>query len=556
MNDLTVMPPDGGAMIPRPAVPFGRDWFADLRRHPALARALPFAIGGAALAAALLVWALLSAPVQRDLVGAASDADKAAITAQLDTSGIAYQVDATSGALSVSADDYHRARMALAAAGLPKSAPSGESMLASVPMGTSRAVESERLRQVRENDLARTIEAIDAIRQARVHLAVETPSAFVRDASRPAASVMLTLADGRTLSNEQVRAITHLVSSSVPGLSPDMVSVVDQDGRLVSGEAALDGAADQQLRLQSAVADRYRRSLAAMLTPIVGARNFTAEVSVDLDFDERQATRESFPGDDARVVREAGKWSADRDARPAYGIPGALSNAIPPDARLTTTPPGTPASGTGTSAVTATDGQRSSEEFQRSFELGRETSVTKSATGTVKRLTVAVALANPKGAKPRSRAEIAAIEQLVKNAVGFDAARGDQMTVSARAFAADTAAADASWWQAEWIEPLVRNISALLVVLLLLGGGLVAARRWQRGAAARQADLAMAALAVRDGSPGAATGDPAITLDMIAAAPSYAARGELVRRFVRQDPERAALVVRQLLGRDKAEAAA
>jgi flagellar M-ring protein FliF len=366
---------------------------------------------------------------------------------------------------------------------------------------------------------------------------------------------MLTITDGRTLSDEQVRAITHLVSSSVPGLAPDQVSVVDQDGRLVSGEAVLGGAADQQLRVQTAVEDRYRRALTAMLTPIVGARNFTAEVSADLDFDEKQATRESLPANDARVVRETGRWSADRNAPPAYGIPGALANSPPPAASLTTTPPGTDAvAGT---AVNATDGQRSSEEFQRSFELGRETSVTKSATGTVRRLTVAVALANPKGAKPRSRAEIAAIEQLVKNAVGFDAARGDQITVSARTFAAENAGADAGWWQADWIEPLVRNLTALLVALLLVVGGMIAARRWRKAQAAQAADRALAALAIRDADTGSGAGsDPAITLDMIAAAPSYAARGELVRRFVRQDPERAALVVRQLLGSEKKEAAA
>jgi len=158
--------------------------------------------------------------------------------------------------LTVSDSDYYRAKMLLAQAGLPKSAPDGDSVISSLPMGASRAVEGERLRDARETDLARTIEAIDAVQTAKVHLAAEQPSVFVRDEAPASASVMLTLHQGRALSDGQTQAIVNLVASSVPGLSPDNVSVVDQSGHLLSRKGG-DGSADRQLELQSQTEQRY-----------------------------------------------------------------------------------------------------------------------------------------------------------------------------------------------------------------------------------------------------------------------------------------------------------
>src|SRR3546814_2428892 len=143
--------------------------------------------------------------------------------------------------------------MRLASQGLPKSAPDGNSLISDLPLGSSRAVEDQRLRGARELDLARTIEAIDAVQSARVHLAVEEPSVFLRDRSEPAASVMLRLASGRSLSDAQVQAVVHLVASSVPGLAPDGVSVVDQSGRLLSsaGGGGVAEASSQRIAVQN-----------------------------------------------------------------------------------------------------------------------------------------------------------------------------------------------------------------------------------------------------------------------------------------------------------------
>ncbi len=571
MNDITLTPPSAASVNHQSNLAeygaagnpvFGGlgGQFARVRQflaQPAVARALPLLGLVGLVGAAALLWTILSAPDQRVLAERMADADKAAVAQLLDTSGIAYSFAGDTGALMVDEGQYHTARMALASAGLPKSAPDGDSMLTNLPMGASRAVEGEKLRMAREMDLARTIEAMDAVESARVHLALDAPSAFIRNRNTPTASVMLKLAGGQAISEGQVQAIVHLVAASVPGMAAQAVSVVDQNGKLLSADSD-DAAASQQSRIQNDVEDRYRQSLASLLTPILGAGNFTAEVSADLIFDEKQATRETYPADDTRVAREQGSWSADNASASGagYGVPGAISNQAPPAAVPGTTPqgvpaiPGPPISG---EAVTATDPKRTSETFSRDFQLGREISVTRNATGTVRRISVAVALRNTNPKKPRTAAEIAAIENLVKSAVGFDAARGDQVAITARNFA-ETKSPETSITDAPWMASLIRNGSALLVILVLLFG--IGRPLMKRRAAARaraEASQAQERAALgQDISSALAQAQPLdpdqpISLDMISRAPSYVQRAQLVRQFVRQNPDHAALVMRDLL---------
>lgn len=526
--------------------------FQEFIRQPAVARSLPMIGLLAVVALAALAWLSLREPPQRDLFRGLPDSDKAAVAEALGTSGIPFNLDGGTGALTVSEDDYHRAKMLLAAEGLPKSAPDGDSLINSLPMGASRAVEGEKLRAARETDLARTIEAIDAVQKARVHLAVEQPSIFLRDKTKPAASVMLRLADGRALSDAQVQAIVHLVASSVPGLSPDGVSVVDQNGRLLSNPGEAGGAAetDRQIAVQGRVEERYRQAVVALLTPILGVENFSAEVHAELDFSENQATRESFPAEESRIKSEQGSWTTDKAEPPAYGIPGALANQAPP-AAVPGAQPGDPAA----AAQAAEAAAKTAENYVRNFELGRQVSVTRSALGTVKRLSVAVALRNPEGGKPRGAQEIAALEALVKGAVGFDQARGDVVTLTARKFAAtDGEQVAAPWYEASWVSMLARNLSALLVALALIFG--IGRPLLKRRAAMKEAGEGLSAgqsaslsAEISQEISRAAAADPSrpVTLDMISATQSYAERAALIRNFVKQDPDRAALVVRDLL---------
>jgi flagellar M-ring protein FliF len=502
--------------------------------QPAVQRSLPALGMLGVVGAAALAWSTISGSGQRDLFSGLSEADKGAVATALDTAALPYTIDSATGAIKVGASDYHKARMLLAAQGLPKAPPTGAAMLDTMPMGSSHAVETERLRGARENDVARTIEAIDAVETARVHLAAGNSSPFLRDEVQATASVMLTLRGGKSLSDEQVRAIGHLVASSVPGLSADKVSITDQSGRLLSDENH--DPATAQMDMQERVEARYREALATLLTPLVGPDGYTAEVHADLEFTETQSTRETFPQEQRAVAREESRWTSAAGEAPAVGIPGTLSNTPPPAATVSTTPPPVTQPG-------VTPPGRTSEDMTRSYELGREVAVTKNPVGTVKRLTVAVALRDKKGIKPRTTVDITAIDGLVKRAVGFDAARGDDVVVSSRAFAeAEIVASD---WMAMFDLGMIgRYVSGLLAVALVVFGiGRPFLKYRQKIEAERKAAL----VPMLEGELAKQRGGSAITLDMISAAPSYADRAALVRDFVTQDPKRAAAVVRSLL---------
>jgi flagellar M-ring protein FliF len=535
--------------------------FNGFMRQPAVQRSLPMAglLGVTALAG--LAWLALREPPQRDLFRGLPDADQAAVADVLGKNAIAYDFDKTSGAITVSEDDYFNAKMKLAAAGLPKSAPDGDSLISSMPMGASRAVEGEKLRTAREMDLARTIEAIDNVVQARVHLAVEPPSVFLRERNRPTASVMLQLAGGRTLSDAQVEAIVHLVASSVTDMAPESVSVVDQNGRLLSMATGSGAETDRQLQVQNRIEERYRQQVVALLTPIIGKDKFSTEVHAEVNFAERQATRETYPQDEARLRTENGSWNADPRSGTSEvgGVPGALAPAPPVNPANPGAPP-PPINATASQAQPATPGAppyKTAETFNRSFELGREVSVTRDAIGTVKRLSIAVALDNGADGKPRSAQEIAALEALVKGAVGYDQTRGDAIAFSARKFADQSnAAAGEAWYEAGWVSLLARNVSALLVTLvLLLGIGRPLLKRWSAAKAEQATAMAEQKQAIGTEIQaelgrsviGRQHGDQTVTLDMISSTHDYTDRASLIRNFVKQDPDRAALVVRDLL---------
>ncbi|HKY79946.1 MAG TPA: flagellar basal-body MS-ring/collar protein FliF [Sphingobium sp.] len=534
-------------------------------KQPAVAKSLPLLGLLGVVATAGAAWLALREPPQRDLFRGLPDADKSAVAQVLDQNGLAYEFD-NSGAMTVAENDYFKAKMMLAAQGLPKSAPDGNSMIDSLPMGASRAVEGEKLRSAREMDLARTIEAIDSVESAKVHLAIEPPSVFLRERSKPSASIMLRLASGRTLTDAQVSAIVHLVASSVPELAPDQISLVDQNGRLLSNNDG-NAADDRQLAVQTKIEDRYRQSVIALLTPILGDGKFSTEVRAELNFAERQATRESFPQDEARLRTEQGTWASDPRGQgaggEAGGVPGALSNQAPVNPTVTQTNPNGQAVSQGSQATQpatpASAPMKTEETFNRSFELGREVSVTKDAIGTVKRLSVAVALDNGADGKPRSPQEIAALEALVKGAVGFDQARGDVVALSSRSFV-KAQEVQAPWYEADWISPLVRNLSALAVALLVIFG--IGRPLLKRRAAAQEAAGVQAAaegqkigreISTEIGRQAviAPDGSKAVTLDMISSTYDYAQRADLIRNFVKQDPDRAALVVRDLLKEGK-----
>jgi flagellar M-ring protein FliF len=534
-----------------------------LLAQPAVRRAMPLLFLVGLVAAGFLAWSLVATSPQRILFANVTDADKAAISSALEGASIKSSID-SSGSITVAEDDYHKARMLLASQNLPKAAPGGYQILDQLPMGVSRAVEGERLRQARETELARSIEEIDAVAEARVHLATPEASVFVRDKAVPTASVILKLQPGRALGDAQTRAIVNLVASSVPGMTPESVTIVDQMGALLSKKGGdANAAGDARIDYQRRIEDKYREQLVQLLTPLVGAGNFTAEVQADVDLDENQATRESYDKDGV-LAAEQGAWTASKDGQAPGGIPGALSNTPPPASTITApnaqpTPGATPAAAPGANvaagAAQATP-QKQSDSFSRAFQTGKEVSVTRQAPGGIKRLSVAVLLREENG-KPRSQVEIQQITQLVQAAVGYNQGRTDQVTVISRKFtsAADAAEKGPAWYEAEWVPLAARNATALIIALLVLFLGvrpltkaLLKKREEPAAAPGNRPALAMSGAV---GEEGQEHGHAPVSIDMLdSAGNSYDERVGLVRGFTRDNPARAALAVRDMIKAD------
>lgn len=515
--------------------------FTQFVRQPAVQRALPAIAMTSAIGIAALAYFTMQAAPQAQLFAGLDDADKAAVAEALQSQGIAHSIDSSTGALTVDADKLHQARIALAGQGLPKAAPSGDSLIASLPMGSSRAIEGEALRSAREADLSRTIETIDAVKSARVHVAAAEPSLFVRDDKPATASVMLTLQNSRSLSDGQVQAIRFLVASSVPGMNAEQVSVIDQRGALLSDTAS--GSDMKAFQLQLQVEDRFRRALDTLLGPMLGAGNYTVEVHADVDMSESQATRESFPENDRALTSEQITRSTSGSTAPAVGIPGALSNQPPQATTVTAEGPQPAAPGA------PAPGIESNENAARAYEVGREISVTHSPQGKLRRVSVAVAL--NQGKKALTQADLTKIDSLVKGAIGFDAARGDLVAINQRPFVAveDTAP---PFYDQGWFLPLVKQVGAILAALLaflFIGRPMIRAAKERAAKRAEQNQALEESLLAATDRPALASGSNhrEITLEMIEQAPSYEARANLVRAFVRQDSARAALVVRHLM---------
>lgn len=547
------------ALTPSPALP---ERFANplrqvsgLLAQPAVRRSLPMVLMVGLIAAAALAWMSFSTPPQKTLFSSLSEADKGAVTQALEQGNIVSRIDSGSGALTVNEDDYARAKMLLAGQGLPKATPGGYAILDELPMGVSRAVEGERLRQARETELARSIEEIDAVAEARVHLATPEASVFVRDNAAPSASVVVKLQAGRSLAEAQVNSIINLVASSVPGMKPDAVTIIDQMGGLLTktaGEGGLSAAGDERIAFQRRVEDKYRAQVVQLLTPLIGAGNFSAEVQADVDLDETQATRESYDKQGA-LRAEQGNWTGNQASSSSSpgGIPGALSNTAPPPA--TVVAPNAPGAPPGTTGAAVGDALKQSDAFSRAYDLGKEVSVTRAAPGAVKRLSVAVLLRDPGAGKPRSPVEIQQITQLVQTAVGYSQGRGDQVTVISRKFAGAAALDDAQpWYDNAWLPMIARNVTAIVIALLVLLLGVrplataLMKKRDDAGQSPRPALGRDAAIAGdrADGQPGP------VSIEALASARNYDDRIGMVRGFTRDNPTRAALAVRDMIKAD------
>lgn len=497
-----------------------------LDRNPVMRRALVPALVAGGLLLLLILWLLLSGPERSPLFTSLPDADKAAVVQSLEKQGFDVKLDPRTGAVLLPPRDHARARMALAAEGLPRAAPGAFEMLGDMPLGTSRAVEGMRLRQAQERELAAAIESLDGVEAARVLIAWPEPSPFVRDRPPVSAAVTVTLAPGRTLSDSQARAILHLVAGAVPGLATDNVAIADQTGRLLAGEpGGRDAATDRRVALKARLEARARDAILSLLGPIVGPENLTAQVSVDLDFVAREAASERFEPEGS-VRSESESRSTSSEPR-AMGIPGALTNTVPAAPVVQADAP--------PQAQGPTVNTTSSESRTRNFEIGRSIELLSNSGGTVRRMTAAVVIHDTALGPPDGRAaRLREIERLVAGAIGIEPERGDRVEVVARPFAPPASTAVPIWQ-----EPVVVESSKWLAVALVALGLLFFVvrpmlRKWERDAEAERAAAAATGLLSGPSLP-----DPR-RID-------YAAKLADARLIASTDAARATAVARRLL---------
>lgn len=421
--------------------------------QPPVRRAVPWFAGVAAIGLTALTWSAFMPGNQRILYSALEDAERATVTTSLDKASIGYSIDPTTGALSVSEADLYKARMIVASDGAIAAPETSASMMDKLPMGASRTLEADRLRSALEQDLVLSITEIDGVETARVRIAQAEKSVFVREDTPSSASVMLRLVKGRQLTAGQVSAIRNLVASAVPAMTTDAVQVVDQNGKLLSQP---DTADTDRIALQSRIEEKIRGQIDKLLRPIAGQDGFSSEVQIELDLDETSSARESYEKDG--VVRSETQQQSQSSGQNAIGVPGVLSNTPPPQAVAQLGVP------TGTTAQATGSGTGESNS-SRTYELGRQVTVSNTQPGRIKRLTVAVALNS--ALKNMKAADVEQIKQLVNSAVGADPERGDQITVVRRAFNPDTIQAPA-FYESSWFGMLVRYSAGLIVILLLI----------------------------------------------------------------------------------------
>ncbi|NBT79138.1 MAG: flagellar basal body M-ring protein FliF, partial [Betaproteobacteria bacterium] len=393
-----------------------------------------------------------------------NDKDGAAIVASLQQMQVPYKYSEGGGAILVPAGIVHDTRLKLAGQGLPKGGFVGFELLENQKLGTSQFVEQINYQRGLEGELSRTISAISAVDNARVHLAIPKPSAFVREQLKPSASVMLRLHPGRFLEETQITAITHLVSSSVPQMAPSQVTIVDQDGGLLAPNAQRLGPGGmdaQQLKYVNDMETQYVKRIMTILEPVVGRDNVKAQVAIDIDFNSIERTEEQFKPNsspNAASIRSQQNLEAQGPVIQQMGIPGALTNQPPPPGAAPVDPAaGAPAAAgagqAGGAAQPGAQGQNAGgagaagrtdvaaagrKESTTNYEVDKAIQYVKGARGGVKRVSTAVAVnfkqVPDKDGKLQpaafSEQEIKQINDLVREAVGFVDTRGDKVSVA------------------------------------------------------------------------------------------------------------------------------
>jgi flagellar M-ring protein FliF len=449
--------------------------------QPGFRRAFPTLLASLTAVAAVILYISMQKPEMTTLYSSVSESEKSKIIASLQNMGIEIQVDPVTGDLLVPASVYHQARISLAAQGLPEFSGGGFDSLENMPLGISRSVEGMKLRQAQEAELGRSVAEISSIQSARVHLAIPEKSVFVRDQTPPTASVFVNLKNGRKLNQTQVVAITNLVSSSVPGLSPSNVSIIDQFGNLLSNspddpDQAL---ADSQLEYRMRLENIYRNRIQSLVTPIVGSGNINAQVNLEIDFTRKEVSQEIVDPDTIAIRSEQNSLNVTAK-KDAVGIPGAISNEPPQEATVNQE------QNQAGLALSSNENQENQEKFEtksstdlKNYEVSKTYETVKNPSNLITRIDAALLIRDRKVINPDTGEEtfepvapevITQVENLVKSALGIKPERGDTLTVTSQPFVEEFKGFVTKWYEGAWFRSMVeKTLLVLLIGIVALG---------------------------------------------------------------------------------------
>jgi flagellar M-ring protein FliF len=450
--------PPGGA-----AAAGGADFGGFAQRMPSLAQfrsnpRMPLIIAVAILAAVvagLVMWS--RQPDYRVLFSNLSDRDGGAIVTALQQGNIPYKLSDGGGAILVPAEQVHETRLRLASQGLPKSGSVGFELMDSQKFGISQFAEQVNYQRALEGELERTIGSISSVKTARVHLAIPKPTVFVREKELPTASVMVDLYPGRVLDEGQVSAIAHMVASGVPDMPVRNVTIVDQDGNLLTQPGVSNGLDASQLKYVQQIEHNTQKRIDAILAPLFGAGNAHAQVSADIDFSKMEQSSESYgPNGNPQqtsIRSQQSSESSENGGGGASGVPGALSNQPPQSASAPIVAAASDAAGAAGPKPVPVNQRR---DTTTNYEVDRTVRHFEQSMGGIKRLSVAVVVnyqrhVDAKGnvtMTPLPAEKLAQVEQLVKDAMGYDQKRGDSVNVVNSTFSSDVATGpELPWWR-------------------------------------------------------------------------------------------------------------
>ena len=447
--------------------------------QPAFKRSLPLIVSIVFAGVVLIFFALSQKPSLTSLYDSLSASEKAKMLDALTAAGYDASVDPATGNVLIPTSDFHEAKLSLAAQGLPASTPDGYSELNNLPMGASRSVEAMKLKQAQEVEIARSISAMSDVIGARVHLALPEKSVFVRDRMDPTASVFVQLGQGRSLDELQVAAILNLVSASVAGLSRDDVTVIDQNGRLLSNSPDDPASilSDTQLQYRMRLENIYRSRIESILTPLVGLGNATAQVNIEIDFTRTEITEETVDPKRNALVSEQNALDL-TTKKEARGIPGALSNDPPAEVELTTdvdeVDPTAEAENYGNPGGSNNNLETRSSREVKNYEVSKKIQTTQKPSNQLMKIDAAVLLRQPKVIDPETgflvshpydEQKLEEIRALIKSTVGLQDDRGDTLAISTTDVEPVLSEIAVEWYQMDWVKSAIQNV----VIMLMLG---------------------------------------------------------------------------------------